>query len=590
MSTETPRETITDGSAPAARRDELAVAAVRGGDAERYRELVERYERLVYAVAWSRLGDAGLAEEAAQETFVRAYQRLALLGEGGKFGAWVAAIARHMAVSLGLRHRRELNRRERWQLEQPQVQEAAGGKETEKGKILREALAGMPENQRECLVLFYLEEKSAAEAAEALGISEAALRVRLHRARAALREKLEENLGESLRQLRPGKSVVPGVMAVVLSSSAAKTAGGAGIGAAVLAWLGKVLPVKVAAMAWAAPYVIFLWFLNFLERRKMWDPSGFRVRLHREYSVREIIKLAIPFLVIGWIFPWSINSRQLSFDVPFRSNLLVIIGLCGWPWVACVVRYQAVLDGKWRIQYFFPGAALMAIGMGFISTALIKSCGLLVIYGISFAIDGDFAKYLKLFDKNLFLRALERLLKVASVNLKSPIPAAHLNNGQIQKFGEFLWRKGLIADARWENGNLRLALPTVGPCLKFSYYLLGRSKRSELVLGTDGTVQARAGDWDKRKLSALAVEPFTVWAEVEGQVGWVVEEAWRSFRDGKFDAAFAVLGGDAGKPKPPVPSQAEAEAERIRLLKKRRIIAISILGAFLTVTLILIYL
>ena len=44
------------------RQDSAAVSAVRGGDVERYRELVERHERRVFAVAWSRLGDAALAE------------------------------------------------------------------------------------------------------------------------------------------------------------------------------------------------------------------------------------------------------------------------------------------------------------------------------------------------------------------------------------------------------------------------------------------------------------------------------------------------------------------------------------------------
>jgi DNA-directed RNA polymerase specialized sigma24 family protein len=60
--------------------DLAAVSAVRGGDVERYRELVERHQRRVFAVAWSRLGDAALAEEAAQETFIRGYRRLWLLG------------------------------------------------------------------------------------------------------------------------------------------------------------------------------------------------------------------------------------------------------------------------------------------------------------------------------------------------------------------------------------------------------------------------------------------------------------------------------------------------------------------------------
>ncbi len=56
------------------------MSAVRGGDVERYRDLVERHERRVFAVAWSRLGDVALAEEATQEAFIRGYRRLWLLG------------------------------------------------------------------------------------------------------------------------------------------------------------------------------------------------------------------------------------------------------------------------------------------------------------------------------------------------------------------------------------------------------------------------------------------------------------------------------------------------------------------------------
>src|SRR6267142_749940 len=98
-------ETITRVN-PNAPEDEAAVAAVRKGDAERYRELVERHERRVYAVAWSRLGAATLAEEVTQETFIRAYRRLWLLDDGAKFSGWVNTIARRVAINLGLRHRR----------------------------------------------------------------------------------------------------------------------------------------------------------------------------------------------------------------------------------------------------------------------------------------------------------------------------------------------------------------------------------------------------------------------------------------------------------------------------------------------------
>jgi len=158
-----------------AEQDESAVAAVRRGDAERYRELVERHERHVYAVAWSRLGDAALAEEATQEAFIRAYRHLWLLGDGAKFAGWVSIIARRVAINLGLRHRRELNKRKRWALENPEYSTAEkSADETDPlctPETLRQTLAELPAAHRECLVLFYLEGKSGAEAAAALGIS-----------------------------------------------------------------------------------------------------------------------------------------------------------------------------------------------------------------------------------------------------------------------------------------------------------------------------------------------------------------------------------------------------------------------------------
>jgi RNA polymerase sigma factor (sigma-70 family) len=164
------------------------------------------------------LGDAALAEEVAQESFIRAYRRLWLLGDGAKFSAWIAAITRRLAINCGLRHRRELNKRRRWALEQTATP-ADESAELCPPETLRQALASLPAKHRECLVLFYLEGKSGAEAASALGISERALRVRLHRARAALREQLDQRLAESLEQLRPSRPLSSAVMGAILSSS-----------------------------------------------------------------------------------------------------------------------------------------------------------------------------------------------------------------------------------------------------------------------------------------------------------------------------------------------------------------------------------
>jgi len=97
--------------------DTLAVEAIREGDTERYEELVERYQRLVQGIAWSRIGDAGLCEEAVQETFVQGFRFLSTLRRPERFGAWISRIARNVAVSLRRRRRRELSRVERWHVE-----------------------------------------------------------------------------------------------------------------------------------------------------------------------------------------------------------------------------------------------------------------------------------------------------------------------------------------------------------------------------------------------------------------------------------------------------------------------------------------
>ena len=291
-------------------QDEQSVAAVRRGEADRYRELVERHERRVFAVAWSRLGNVALAEDATQEAFLLGYRRLWLLGSGAKYAAWITAIARNVAINLGLRRRRELNKLERWELEQSPAPDENNTDELCTPETLRQTLAELPAAHRECLVLFYLEDQSGAEAATTLGISEAALRVRLHRARAALRQRLEEKLEGSLARLRPAKSLVPGVMAGVLAASSAKAATAGGAGATVLGVLAKYGPVK-----WVlgfAPFIlvaaIFHWLLMREELQNFRDKEGFRARLFRESSRWWILWYTL-FMVGIWILTDATNGE-----------------------------------------------------------------------------------------------------------------------------------------------------------------------------------------------------------------------------------------------------------------------------------------
>ena len=333
----TPSE-MTDADS-SAQQDESAVAAVRGGDAGRYRELVERHERRVFAVAWSRLGDAALAEEVAQEAFIRAYRRLWLLGDGAKFSGWIATITRRLAINFGLRHRRELNKRERWALEnfnEAVPENVANESESpHSSETLRQTLAELPAAHRECLVLFYLEGKSGAEAATALGISESALRVRLHRARAAMRERLEEKLEGSLQKLRPSKTLIPAIMAAVLASSSAKAATGGsvavGVGAKIISIASKTFLfswfVPLISVVATLPNLVVMSFIMRKERENFRDAECFRPKLHRQFF-RSFI-WGFPLVMVAFVIisssilaAWGIKVHQIII-----TSFLVIVTL-----------------------------------------------------------------------------------------------------------------------------------------------------------------------------------------------------------------------------------------------------------------------
>lgn len=76
------------------------------GDRGAYAALVRRYERAVRATALAQLNDFHLAEDAAQEAFVRAYHELSRLKDGSAFAAWLLTIARRLAVRAARNRRR----------------------------------------------------------------------------------------------------------------------------------------------------------------------------------------------------------------------------------------------------------------------------------------------------------------------------------------------------------------------------------------------------------------------------------------------------------------------------------------------------
>jgi RNA polymerase sigma factor (sigma-70 family) len=447
---------VAENADQIAHQDETTVAAVKGGDVERYRELVERHERRVYAIAWSRLGDAALAEDAAQEAFIRAYRRLWLLGDGAKFAAWINTIARRVAINFGLRHRRELDKCERWALEQtPSLADHSPVGEADVSctlETLRRALSELSEAHRECLVLFYLEGKSGTEAAATLGISEAAFRVRLHRARSALRERLEERLADSLEQLKPSKSLVPAVMAGVLASKSA-----AGGGTALLGALAKFLPFKWLLLFGAAgvgvlPGTAMSALAARAEQRNYREPEGFRAQANRAMH-RRIIWL-VPLIVIPMVV--GINVLISRFGKHSDAILAVfMVGIFVFFWITQRNRFQSGI----LIWY-----SLLTWGMVLTATGLVPPDT----YALIFVAATVWLMWLTRkqpvrMDYSLFLRANLGMLEVPPADLSADAPVARLEKSGLMRFARFLGDRWLVNDYRWRPEGLLLRQKFLNP-------------------------------------------------------------------------------------------------------------------------------
>lgn len=78
--------------------DTALIEAVRAGDQSKFEALLERHFRLVYLIALARLRSPEIAEDLAQEVFLRAYLHLGELAEPAQFGPWVARVARNLAI------------------------------------------------------------------------------------------------------------------------------------------------------------------------------------------------------------------------------------------------------------------------------------------------------------------------------------------------------------------------------------------------------------------------------------------------------------------------------------------------------------
>jgi RNA polymerase sigma-70 factor (ECF subfamily) len=181
------------------------IAAVLGGEIQLYHELIQPYERSVYVMALSYVKNEADAEDAAQETFVRAFRKLSSFRAESKFSTWLMSITINEARTR-LRRQALIRMEPLDQLPDEnmsispallrdwrEIPSEVLEREEVRNLILR-AVEQLPDIYRQVFLLRDVEELTVSETAETLNISVPSVKVRLHRARLMLQKQLAPQL------------------------------------------------------------------------------------------------------------------------------------------------------------------------------------------------------------------------------------------------------------------------------------------------------------------------------------------------------------------------------------------------------------
>jgi RNA polymerase sigma-70 factor (ECF subfamily) len=188
----------------------------RAGDEAAFTQLVETYQTPIYNLCYRMLGEAGEAEDAAQETFLRAYAQLGSYDAGRSFKTWLFSIANHHCID------RLRKRRLTWLSidddnlpPHPALQEQEPGPEEslvrrQQAQVLQGVLARLPPEDRSVIVMRYWYDLSYEEIADATRTTVSAVKSRLHRARGVMGHMLEPGAAPAPRPATGGPVRVGG--------------------------------------------------------------------------------------------------------------------------------------------------------------------------------------------------------------------------------------------------------------------------------------------------------------------------------------------------------------------------------------------
>ena len=166
------------------------------GDQEAFTQIVETYQNPVYNLCYRMLGTPQAAEDAAQETFWRAYKNLNRYDSKRSFATWLLSIAAHYCIDQQRRKRLpslDLDEIIEFSAEDPAPNPESQAVHSEFSEDVQRQLAQLSESDRAVLVLRYWHELSEEEICKTLSVSKSAVKSRLHRARQHMAEQWTEH-------------------------------------------------------------------------------------------------------------------------------------------------------------------------------------------------------------------------------------------------------------------------------------------------------------------------------------------------------------------------------------------------------------
>ena len=211
--------------------------AARRGSHEAYGRIVRACQNTVTAIALAITGDVQASEDIAQEAFLSAWQQLDRLRNSASFLPWLRQITRNLARDwLRAQAQRPLS----GEAAEIAIGMAADPSPEPADRLLRgeaeaaaeDIISALPEDSREVLLLFYREGQSSRQVAALLGLSDEAVRKRLSRARASVREDLLQRFGGLARSTAPSAAfalAVAGALATAAPASATAAVVGSGV-------------------------------------------------------------------------------------------------------------------------------------------------------------------------------------------------------------------------------------------------------------------------------------------------------------------------------------------------------------------------